>query len=349
MIKDTKIFSVIIPMYNGAGTIENALASLMPSRQFIKEVIIANDRSTDNCIELAHQFDSMLPMIYVNVPENLPHGPGNGRNIGIETATGEWLAFLDCDDMYSMTAFTDIYNAIQQRDDGKLASIITSFLQYTIETNTYSQLSNQDPSYMHGHFYKREFLNTYKIRNDPKILIIEDGYFNLLFNATCQEYDYHNDYFNNVNTYIWRVHQDHKGLSFNADPSNQENTNYTIESRLTCVKEILNRFKNTKGGAYNYALRVSLDSLLSGYFEYIYTVSTGKKQALPGLEKWNKKILKVLKEDFKYSKKKTMDFCLDENNFNSVKEVYELHFGALDTDTFTLKQFYDLLDGKKNG
>lgn len=32
MIKDTKIFSVIIPMYNGAGTIENALASLMPSR-----------------------------------------------------------------------------------------------------------------------------------------------------------------------------------------------------------------------------------------------------------------------------------------------------------------------------
>ena len=98
-----------------------------------------------------------------------------------------------------------------------------------------------------------------------------------------------------------------------------------------------------------YALRVSLDSLLSGYFEYIYTVSTGKKQALPGLEKWNKKILKVLKEDFKYSKKKTMDFCLDENNFNSVKEVYELHFGALDTETFTLKQFYDLLDGKKNG
>lgn len=32
MIKDTKIFSVIIPMYNGADTIENALASLMPSR-----------------------------------------------------------------------------------------------------------------------------------------------------------------------------------------------------------------------------------------------------------------------------------------------------------------------------
>ena len=32
MTKDTKIFSVIIPMYNGAGTIENALASLMPSR-----------------------------------------------------------------------------------------------------------------------------------------------------------------------------------------------------------------------------------------------------------------------------------------------------------------------------
>lgn len=349
MTQDTKIFSVIIPMYNGANTIENALSSLIPSRQYIKEVIIANDRSTDNGIELAHQFDKMLPMIYVDVPDKLPRGPGNGRNIGIDTATGEWLAFLDCDDMYSMTAFTDIYNAINYKKEGELASVTTSFLQYTIENNTYTPLANQDPSYMHGHFYNREFLNKYDIRNDPNILIIEDGYFNLLFNATSEEYGYRNDYYNNVNTYIWRVHVDHKGLSFNADPSNQEDTNYTIQSRLTCVKEILHRFKDKDGGAYKYALRVSLDTLLSGYFEYVYTLSTGKKQSLPGLLKWNKKILEVLKDDFKLSKKKIFDFCLKPDNFDAVKRVYELHFGAIDVDTFTLKDFYELLDGKRDG
>ena len=68
----------------------------------------------------------MLPMIYVNVPEHLPHGPGNGRNIGIETATGEWLAFLDCDDMYSMTAFTDIYNAITSIPEASITALFAT-------------------------------------------------------------------------------------------------------------------------------------------------------------------------------------------------------------------------------
>ena len=345
MDENNKIFSVIIPMYNGAATIENALSSLIPSRQYLKEVIIANDRSTDNCIELAHQFDSMLPMKYIDVPDELPHGPGNGRNVGLEIATGDWIAFLDCDDMYSMTSFTDIFNAVKITNTDKLASITTSFLQYTIEENTYTQVPNQDPSYMHGHFYKKEFLNKYNIRNHPDILIIEDGYFNLLFNATCQEYDYVNSYYPNVNTYIWRVHVGHQGLSYLADPAHQKDTNFTIQSRLTCVKEILKRFGENKGGAYKYALKVTIDSLLSGYFEYAHAIEQNGKEQSAGLIPWNTKILTVLTKDFELSKENILKLSLDEQNFAAVKATYEMHFGPLNPD-FTLEEFYQLIEEK---
>lgn len=340
-MKDTKIFSVVIPMYNGAATIENALGSLLPSRQFLKEVIIADDRSTDNCIELAHQFDNMLPMKYTKVAENLPHGPGNARNAGIDIATGDWIACLDCDDMYSMTAFNDIYNTILSKDDDYLASITTSFLQYTIEQNQYVPMSNDDPSYVHGHFYKKEFLDKYNIRFAKDILIIEDGYFNLLFNATCLEHGYHNEKLNGVNTYIWRIHVNHQGLSYVADPSHQEDTNYTIQSRLACTTEILKRFPKD-GKAYEYARRVTLDSFLSGYFEYTFTINQKALNAVNGLLKWNSKIINSLNNDYHMTKQDILDFCMKPENYRSVQKVYEMHFGPL-IMAISLNDFYDLL------
>lgn len=340
---DKKIFSVVIPMYNGAETIENALASLLPSRQYLKEVIIANDRSTDNCIELAHQFDKMLPMVYTTVRNDLPHGPGNARNAGIDIATGEWIACLDCDDMFSMTSFTDIYNTIQQKDHEKLASIITSFVQYTVEQNIYTVINNDDPSYVHGHFYKKSFLDKFNIRFAPDILIIEDGYFNLLFNATCLEYGYDNEKVNGVNTYIWRIHVNHKGLSYVANPSHQKDTNYTIQSRLACTNEILKRFANKNGGAFQYARRVTLDSFLSGYFEYSYTSINKNTESLPGLIKWNAKIIESLTKDYGLSKEEILDFCFNSQNYQSVLKVYEMHFGPFIMDK-SLNEFYNLLE-----
>lgn len=340
---DKKIFSVIIPIYNGAETIENALSSLLPSRQYLKEVIVSDDRSTDNCIELAHQFDNMLPMVYTKVDDSLPHGPGNARNAGLDIATGEWIACLDCDDMFSMTSFTDVYNTIQQKNNDRTAGIVSSFVQYTIEENTYTVINNDDPSYVHGHYYKKSFLDKYNIRFAPDILIIEDGYFNLLFNAVCLEYGYNIEKINGVNTYIWRIHINHQGLSYVANPSHQEDTNYTIQSRLACTTEILRRYKNTYGEAYKYAKRVTLDSFLSGYFEYNYTKLQKDSKAIPGLLKWNAKIIKSLNEDYNLTKEEILNFCFETQNYQSVLKVYEMHFGPFIMQN-SLGEFYSMLE-----
>jgi glycosyltransferase involved in cell wall biosynthesis len=94
--------SVIIPCYNSFKLMSRCFQAL--ERQSFKdfEVIIVDDCSTDNSYEnlLAYQEISQLNMIVLKNSVNC--GPGESRNIGIKNANGEWLAFCDSDDWYSI-------------------------------------------------------------------------------------------------------------------------------------------------------------------------------------------------------------------------------------------------------
>jgi len=88
--------SVIIPNYNRASligdTIENMLAqSLAPS-----EVIVVDDGSTDNSRDVIRSFGSRVRLI---AQEN--QGPGAARNAGFAASTGEFIQFMDSDDLAS--------------------------------------------------------------------------------------------------------------------------------------------------------------------------------------------------------------------------------------------------------
>lgn len=342
MDNNKQIFSVIIPVYNGAETIEQSLSSLVPSREYIKEVIVCDDRSTDNCIDLAHQFDNMLPMVYTRVDDSLPHGPGNARNAGLEIATGDWVTFLDCDDMFPITAFVDVYNSLLLNKQEKVVEVISSFYQYTIEYNVFTIMRNEDPSYVHGYFYNKSFLDAFKIRFDPDIFIIEDGYFNLLANATILNENL--NVIRNPQTigYYWCIHVDHQGLSYFANPKNQEDTNHTIKARTKAVSDIIKRY-GTMSPAGQYARKITIDSLLSAYFEYVFTKNSNAKINTNGLLKWDKKILDVFKNVFEWDKAQVIEACSEETNFQAVKEVYQSHFGEIEP-TITLEEFYDLID-----
>jgi glycosyltransferase involved in cell wall biosynthesis len=90
------LVSVIIPLYNGALLIGRCLASVFnQSADVDLEVIVIDDGSTDNGVEVVRAFGEE-----VNVIQQQNSGPASARNRGIDAASGKYLAFLDADDYW---------------------------------------------------------------------------------------------------------------------------------------------------------------------------------------------------------------------------------------------------------
>jgi glycosyltransferase involved in cell wall biosynthesis len=85
------LVSVIVPCYNGATFLEDALRSALGQTYAEVEVVVVDDGSTDNSPEIAQRF----PVRYIR-QENL--GLSEARNTGIRESKGEYLVFLDADD-----------------------------------------------------------------------------------------------------------------------------------------------------------------------------------------------------------------------------------------------------------
>src|ERR1700676_3173692 len=97
MDKNMKV-SIIIPAYNAALTIEDAVQSTMSQTYDNFEVIIVDDASTDNTLTIAAAASAKAANFkYLWVSRN--EGTAWARNFGAEHATGDALLFLDADDM----------------------------------------------------------------------------------------------------------------------------------------------------------------------------------------------------------------------------------------------------------
>lgn len=87
--------SVIIPCHNAGAWIDDALASVAAQTFAAAEVLVINDSSTDDSADRAENNEVVHQVIHVNC-----RNAAAARNIGIEKATGDWIAFLDADDLW---------------------------------------------------------------------------------------------------------------------------------------------------------------------------------------------------------------------------------------------------------
>jgi glycosyltransferase involved in cell wall biosynthesis len=92
---DIPLVSVIIPAYNRANTIARAINSVLNQTEQNFEIIVADDGSTDNTVEIVRTFNDRRIHILTH-PKNL--GPAAARNTAVRNATGKYLALLDSDD-----------------------------------------------------------------------------------------------------------------------------------------------------------------------------------------------------------------------------------------------------------
>lgn len=89
------LFSVIIPTYNRSDLLEQTLKSVWQQTFRDFEVIVVDDGSTDSTNHVLDRFSDRLISVR---QENL--GPSAARNTGVRLARGEYLAFLDSDDLW---------------------------------------------------------------------------------------------------------------------------------------------------------------------------------------------------------------------------------------------------------
>lgn len=90
-------FSIIIPVYNAGAYIESTLASVFAQTHQDFEVIVVDDGSTDDTAERVKTFSNHAALRYVYQANQ---GPAAARNKGLALAYGEWIAFLDSDDLW---------------------------------------------------------------------------------------------------------------------------------------------------------------------------------------------------------------------------------------------------------
>ena len=103
--------SVIIPLYNAEKYIGELLDSILAQTFQNFEVIVVNDCSTDNSVEVVKSYESKFGerLKLANTKKNTG-GPAEPSNIGIYVSRGEYLLILDNDDTITPTALEELYN-----------------------------------------------------------------------------------------------------------------------------------------------------------------------------------------------------------------------------------------------
>ena len=100
MLQENKVFfSIIVPVYNTEKYIKECLESILMQTYTDYECIIINDGSTDNSLAICNEFALSDQRFTVLNQKN--SGPSVARNYGISTAIGDYVVFMDSDDIFA--------------------------------------------------------------------------------------------------------------------------------------------------------------------------------------------------------------------------------------------------------
>ncbi len=142
-----RLVSVIIPTYNAEKTIKKTVESVLDQTYIYFEVIIINDGSTDKTLEIVEQIQDSRIRVY-SYPNQ---GLAISRNRGIEQASGEYIAFLDADDLWTSDKLASQVEALANNPDTYVAYSWTDYIDETdqffkkgshisVSGNVYAQL-----------------------------------------------------------------------------------------------------------------------------------------------------------------------------------------------------------------
>lgn len=203
--ENSGLVSVIIPVYNAAKYLDMSLKSLLNQTYSYWEAVLVNDGSVDNSLEILRCYAAEDKRFKVIDKEN--GGVASARNAGLEAAEGDYIAFLDPDDML-YPQFLDILIKSLIKNDAEMAWCKiqrcreNATLDFCGTYENYSAVKVKNPLELFilhrkpriqisscAKLYKREILKNVRFNRDFKILA-EDYCFSInvfknVENAVC--------------------------------------------------------------------------------------------------------------------------------------------------------------------
>lgn len=111
------MFSVIIPVYNGAAFVMNAVDSVLAQTYTDFEIIVVNDGSKDDTLQVLSRYESDPRVRILSQPNG---GVSKARDTGMEAAKGDYYAFIDADDLWDPNHLEVIAGLIEQYPEAGL-------------------------------------------------------------------------------------------------------------------------------------------------------------------------------------------------------------------------------------
>lgn len=171
--------SIIIPVYNAEKYLEKCMKSIFNNIENSFEVILINDGSKDNSLEIIKEF--MQKYNNIELINNSNNGVSYSRNLGIKKAKGNYIMFVDADDELEKN-WLDIIDSYMAKNYD-----IVYFSKYNLKPNKNDLLKyivgyNKENLCIAGPYskiFRREFIEKNNILFNDKIINGEDMLFNI--------------------------------------------------------------------------------------------------------------------------------------------------------------------------
>lgn len=288
--------SIILPIYNSELYLEECIDSILAQTYSNFELIIVNDGSTDNSVEICNQYIKKDSRIILITQKN--KGVSSARNLGIKIAKGEYVVFVDSDDFLMPMALSTIVKNFKSID---LVCFGFKSLYLDKEKDVIchnSNINNNDIFFNQMIFnheiggslwnkaYRRKIIIDNNIRFDENIHFCEDLLFNTDYFTYCKNVKY-------IMKCLYNYRKRRSSITYNF--YSKKNI-----SRLVTFEKLSEKYKN--------------DVMLNSFFKYNYISYYYKiKSIIPKNYVINQKILKQEKEIIKelnLSKKEKINFLL---------------------------------------
>ena len=327
--------SVIIPVYNNEKCISKTIDSVIKQTMQDFEILCINDGSKDNSLEILKKLEEKEKRIKIIEKEN--EGVWKARVDGVKNAKGEYIAFIDSDDIIKIDFLEKLYKSIEekksdiaicgfQRIDFETKKVLSGEMKYSndriIDMNVSPEEVITINTALWNKLYKTSLLkNIEDIEKPPRIL--EDMMYLSLAYLKTQKISFVDEFL-----YDYMVME---GSAMNTSKKGE------VESIQNAMLEIRKKYIKEKTSKEKQEILASMAFL---HFGISVMLNISKNEEINFKEEYFKNLL-FLDENFKVWRKTkylNLIYCIKNNKSNLkvaiMKKIYILHCFRLFIGTY---------------